>query len=182
MRRHRAPESMARGVRQDGAIKRMDLCQHLSGENIINRREQTSLTAGVAEDREGYKLTLSHTKPRGTLRRHDEANEPVVGILAPCKLSVIKKELTSCRRHETISHAEARGSRRDSRVGRDAQPPNPCVPLRPLRLKTATYITRQHDTCLLNYHLICARRPPRDGSFARYTFVDFRIQLYVCEV
>ncbi len=55
---------------------------------------------------------LSHTKPQRTRRRHGEARKSCAGILAPFLLRVIKKELPSCRSHDSIFHAGARSPRR----------------------------------------------------------------------
>jgi hypothetical protein len=43
---------------------------------------------------------LSHTKPQRTPRRSNKAHGLNAKILAPFILSVIKKQITSCRRHE----------------------------------------------------------------------------------
>ena len=74
---------------------------------------------------------LSHAKPRRAPRRLDKAHGLNAKILVPFILSVIKKQITSCRRHEAISRAEARKAWRRfdgaSRPGAGASA-NPCVP------------------------------------------------------
>jgi hypothetical protein len=63
--------------------------------------------------------------------RFDKVHRFSAEILAPFILSVIKKQITSCRRHEAISRAEARKAWRRfdgaSRPGAGASA-NPCVP------------------------------------------------------
>ena len=106
---------------------------------------------------------LSHTKPRRVPRRCDKAHGFSDGILAPFILSVIKKQITSCRRHEAISRAEARKTRR--RLS-GASEPGAGASASPAVEKALAVVPRTTHACSPVYFLLspfCRRSRPARG-------------------